>query len=116
MVKMTRNVLWNRPSGSVRRFECWSSAAATQGCVNWSREARPAPRKSADSRLMRQLRDEGPKSPSRGFGVVSRTEFQRDSMLLRETGDGVVIGNSNRQQYKNAGPSTPLHCVTLRSG
>src|SRR5208283_2497101 len=50
-------------SRSVR--ECSAIAAATQGCASCSNAARPAARNRADSRLIFQLIDFAPKSPSR---------------------------------------------------
>src|SRR5271163_3092768 len=82
---MTRKVLWNLASGSVRSVECCCSAAATQGWANCSSAARPAPRNKADSRLTFQLIEDGPKMPACGSDVSCPTEVRRASMCFRET-------------------------------
>src|SRR5579864_4113684 len=59
--------------GSASARECSAIAAATHGCANCSSKARPAPRKIAASRLMRQVMDAVPKMPAVGEAAAART-------------------------------------------
>src|SRR5260370_27444648 len=78
------------PSGSAGGFECWSSAAASEGCASWSNAARAAPRNNADSRLTFQPIEDGPKMPLRESEVRSATVAHSWAMSSRDTGERLV--------------------------
>src|SRR5579863_9188407 len=68
--------------------ECSAREAVTHGCASCSNAARPAARKSADSRLMRQLRDAGPKMPTLESDTLAEILASRASLSTCETGPG----------------------------
>src|SRR5690242_7887575 len=66
-------------------------AVATQGCASWSRAARPAPRKTPDSRLIFQVMEFGPKMPARGSALRQAIAASDDSRSARETRDSMDL-------------------------
>src|SRR5438477_12061056 len=82
--------------GSVRLRECWAMAAATQGCASCSSNARPAPRKTAASRSMRQMTESGPKIPAGPPAAADRTitsSRSRSAFATMAYGSGVIRRN-----------------------
>src|SRR5271167_573743 len=74
--------------GSCSVLEYSAIAAATQGCASCSSAARPAARNSADSRLIFQLTELGPKIPSEAPAAEFFTSSSRRSRSAAETGWG----------------------------
>src|SRR5207237_2279203 len=82
--------------GSVRLRGYWAMAAAIQGCASCSSNARPAPRKTAASRSMRQMTESGPKIPAGPPAAADRTIISSRSRSASATmayGSGVIRRN-----------------------
>ena len=61
-------------------------SGSPHGWASCSRDARLEPNNNADSRLMFQLMEAGPKTPSFGCETPAATVVQSCSMSARETG------------------------------
>src|SRR5687767_13024518 len=70
-MKTAESVRCSRPSGSVRKELCSSTAAATAGCAIWRRSARGPPRKRTLSRSIVHVMLSGPKRPRASLAIAS---------------------------------------------
>ncbi len=77
--------LMKAADGSCSVLECWAMAVATQGWASWSRAARPAARNRADSRLIFQLIEVGPKMLWPGSGADVLISASRPSRSAADT-------------------------------